>query len=154
MTDKPLSLFNLHSSPHHPPTKCSFFSPTSASSAVTQGECQKLKIFGPPNINKNLETDFDAAIGSIKQEKRTGLDTNGVYTPNDVKSDNKTGQYIVTDAKFVTELVGMDFSKESTSCDKLVLFQKVIDQMKICKETIDNPDSERFVQIVKNFKSI
>ena len=92
-----------------------------------------------------MEIDFDAAIGTIKQEKRTGLDTNGAYTPNDVKSDNEKRRYIVADKKFVTELVGMDFSKESTSCDKLVLFRKVIDHMEICKETIDNPDAERFV---------
>ena len=58
----------------------------------------------------------------------------------------------MADAKFVTELVGMDFSKESTSRDKLVLFRKVIDHMEMCKETIDDPDTERFAQIVKNFK--
>ena len=148
MADKPQGLMNLHSSPRNPPTKRSSFSPASASSAVTLGECQKLKIFGPPSTNKKLVADFDATIGAIEQEKdaeRTGLDTNGVYTPNDVKSDNKTGRYIVADAKFVTESVGMDFSKESTSRDKLVLFQKVIDQVEICRETIDDPDAKRFV---------
>ena len=102
-----------------------------------------------------MVVDFDAAIGAIEQEKdaeRTGFGTNRAYTPNDVESDNETERYIVANAKFVTESVGMNFSKESTSRDKLVLFQKVIDQVAICKETIDDPDAKRFVQIIKNFK--
>ena len=52
MADKPQSSLNLYSSPRHPPTKRSSFSPASASSAVTQGERQKLKICRPPSINK------------------------------------------------------------------------------------------------------
>ena len=58
-------------------------------------------------------------------EKYTGFDANGAYTPNNVEKDNETGRYIVTDAKFVTELVEMDFGKEGTSRDKLVLFRKL-----------------------------
>ena len=104
---------------------------------------------------KKLVEDFDAAINVSEQEKdaeRTGLDTNGAYTPNDHKSDNETGRYIVADEKFATESVAMDFSKESTSRDKLVLFQKVIDKVASCKETIDDQDAKRFVQIIKDFK--
>ena len=74
MADKSQRSLNLHSSPRHPPTKRSSFLPASASSADTQEECQKLKLLGPLNINKNLETDFDVVISAIKQEKRTGLD--------------------------------------------------------------------------------
>ena len=132
--------------------KRSSYSPGSVSSVDTQEEGQKSNLVGPPKISKKLETDFEAAIGDIVQEKHTGLDTTGAYTPNNVDSDNKTGRYIVADAKFVTESVGMNFSKESTSRDKLVLFRKVIDHMERCKETIDDPDNERFAQIVKNFK--
>ena len=104
---------------------------------------------------KKLVEDFDAAINVSEQEKdaeRTGLDTNKAYMPNDLESDHKTEQYIVADAKFVTKLVEMDFSKESTSRDKQVLFQKVIDKVASCKETIDDPDAKRFVQIIKDFK--
>ena len=67
-----------------------------------------MKILGPPSINKKLVEDFDVAICVSEQEKdaeRTGLDTNGVYTPNDLESNNKIGWYIVVDTKFVTELV-------------------------------------------------
>ena len=51
----------------------------------------------------------------------------------------------MADAKFITELVEIDFDKEVTSCDKLVLFQKVNDHMKKCNKTSDNPDNESFV---------
>ena len=46
----------------------------------------------------------------------------------------------------------MDFGKKVTSRDKFELFQKVNDHLKKCNKTRDDPDNERFVQIVKNFK--
>ena len=46
--------------------------------------------------------------------------------PNDLDSNNKTGRYIVVDAKFVTELGEMDFRKEETTRDHKVLFQKLL----------------------------
>ena len=58
----------------------------------------------------------------------------------------------MANTKSVTELVEMDFSKEGTSCDKKVLFQKVIDKEAICNKTIDDLDTKRFVQIIKDFK--
>ena len=130
MADKTEQSSNLHSSPRHPPVKRSSYSPSSVSSVDTQEEGHNSNLVGPPKISKKLETDFEAAMDDIVQEKRTGLDTTGAYTPNNVNSDNKTGRSIVADAKFVTDLVGMDFSKESTNRNKLVLFQKVIDHMK------------------------
>ena len=33
-----------------------------------------------------------------------------------------------------------------------MLFQKVIDKVAICNETIDDLDANRFVQIIKDFK--
>ena len=80
-----------------------------------------MKILGPPSINKKLVEDFDAAISVSEQEKdaeRTGLDTNRAYTPNDLDSDNETGRYIVANAKFITESVEMDLSKEGTTCNQ------------------------------------
>ena len=58
----------------------------------------------------------------------------------------------MADPKFFMESVEMDFGKEGTSRDKIVLFQNVNDHLKKCNETSDDPDNERFVQIVKNFK--
>ena len=117
---------NLQASPRKPSKKRNSASPTLTSSVVTQGGHQKLKILGPPSINKNLREEFDAAIGVSDQEKDaevTGLDTNVAYTPNGLNSDNKTGQSIVANAKFVIESVEMDFSKEETTRDKKVLQQ-------------------------------
>ena len=114
-----------------------------------------MKILGLPSINKNLRDEFDAAIRVSDQEKDmevTGLDTNRAYTPNDLNSDNKTGRSVVADAKFVTELVKMDFSKEETTHDRKVLFQKVINKMARCNKTINDLDVNRFVQIIKDFK--
>ena len=114
-----------------------------------------MKIFGPPSINKKLVEDFDAAIGVSEQEKdaeRTDLEINRAYTPNDLESNNKKGRYIVANAKFVTGLVEIVFSKEGTSRDKQVLFQKVINKVESCNITIDDPDAKRFVQIIKDFK--
>ena len=127
-------------SPHHPSTKRNFSSPASTLLADMQDDEEKLKLEGPPKLNKKLLKDFEADIGDLS-DKYTGFDANGAYTPNNVEKDNETGGYIVADAKFVTELVEMDFSKEVTSRDKLVLFQKVNNHMKKCNETSDDPDN-------------
>ena len=47
-----------------------------------------------------------------EDEEITGIVTKGVYMPKDLDSDSHTGRSIVADAKFVTELGEMDFSKE------------------------------------------
>ena len=114
-----------------------------------------MKIFGLPCIKQKLGEGFEAAIRVSDQEKNvevTGLDTNRTYTPNDLESDNKTGLSIGADAKFATELVEMDFSKENTTCDHKVLFQKATDKVARCNKTIDNLDASCFVQIIKDFK--
>ena len=75
-----------------------------------------------------MREEFDAAIGVSDQEKDTevmGLDPNRAYMPNDLDSDNKTGRSIVADAKFVTESVEMDFSKEETTRDKKYFSRKL-----------------------------
>ena len=148
---KKSTLADKTSSPRHPPTKRKFSSPASTLLTDMQDEEEKSKLEGPPKLNKKLLTNFEAGIGDLSEEKYTGFDANRAYTSNNVKKDNETGRYIVADAKFVTESVEMDFGKEGTSRNKLVLFQKVNDHMKKCNETSDNPDNERFAQIVKNF---
>ena len=115
-----------------------------------------MKIIEPPSIKKKLSNEFDEAIGVREQEEDaevTGLVTKGAYTPKDLDSDGKTGQSIVANAKFVTELVDIDFSKEGTNCNFIALFQKVTDKMDSCNATIDNLDAICFVQIIKNFKA-
>ena len=102
-----------------------------------------------------MREEFDAAICVSDQEKDkevTGLDTNRAYMPNDLDSDNETRRSIVANAKFVTESVEMDFSKEEPTRDHKVLFQKVIDKVARCNETIDDLDANCFVQIINDFK--
>ena len=123
---------------------------------ATQRGYQKLKIIEPPGIKKKLRDEFDEAISVRVQEEDaevTGLVTKGAYTPKDLDSDSKTGWSIVADAKFVTELVDMDFSKEGTNCDFKVLFQKVPNKINSCNATIDNLDAICFGKIIKDFKA-
>ena len=58
----------------------------------------------------------------------------------------------MANAKFVTELVEMDFSKGDTNHDHKVLFQKVTNKVVRCNNTIDNLNASCFVQIIKDFK--
>ena len=114
-----------------------------------------MKINEPPIIQKKLSDEFNAVISFREQEEEaevTGIVTKGAYTPKDLNSDRETGRYIVANAKFVTELVEMDFSKEDTKRDFRVLFQKVTNKIVICNATFDDLDVIRFVQIIEDFK--
>ena len=109
------------SSPRHAATKRNYSSPSSTSLMDTQDEKATPEIGGPPTITKKVSRGFKPVMVDLPQEY-TGYDAKGAYTSNNVEKDNATGRYIVADAKFVTELVEMDFGKEGTSRDKMVLF--------------------------------
>ena len=102
-----------------------------------------------------MSTVFELVIDLAEQgedQEATGIVTKGAYTPKDLNSDSNTGWSIVDGAKFVTELVEMDFSKEDTQCNPRVLLQKVNDKMLTCKTTPDNSDAICFVMIIEDFK--
>ena len=74
-----------------------------------------MKINESFSIQKKLSEEFDAVIGFVEQEEDgevTSIGTKEVYTPKDLDSDSKIGQSIVTNAKFITELVKIYFSKK------------------------------------------
>ena len=114
-----------------------------------------MKINEPPSIQKKLSNEFDAVIGFVEQEEDAeikGIVTKGAYRSKDLDSDSKTGQSIVANAEFVTELVEMDFSKEDAQRDFRVLSQKVNNKMVIYNATLNDLDAIRFVKIIKDFK--
>ena len=153
---KTQSFKKLEASPRKRVKKHSPASPTSStSSAVTQGGHQKVKINEPRSIQKKLSDEFDAAIDLVDQEEDeevTGIVTKGAYISKVFDSDSYTGRSIVADAKFVTESVEIDFSKEDAQHDFRVIFQKVTDTLLICNTTLDDLDAICFMKIIEDFK--
>ena len=97
---------------------------SSVTSVVTQGEHNRAKIDDPPDIKKKLSSNFETAIGLEEQpESDVTVDsvTKRAYKPKDLERSSDTGWSIVDDAKFVTESVDMDFSKDNVKRDPMVL---------------------------------
>ena len=104
-------------SPRNRPSNRSSVSPSSlVSSAVTQGKHQKAKISNPSSIQKKLNSTFELAIGLedwLEDTEVSGIVAKRAYMPKDNKNNSNTGRLIVDDATFVTELVEMDFRKDT-----------------------------------------
>ena len=156
MTNNPQSIKKVALSPRIRGSKRDSASTTSSvTSAATQGERHRAKITDPPILEKKIGEDFETAIGLEGQregEVSVGSGTKVPYTPNDLEPNNDTGRSIVDDAKFVTESVDMDFSKDDTKRDPNVLLQKVQDKILLCNTTPDDLDAIRFLTIIENFK--
>ena len=128
---------------------------SSVTSAVTQGEHNKPKIDGPPDIKKKLSPNFTTTIRLEEQSEgdvTVGSVTTGEYKPKDLERCSNSGRSIVNDAKFVTESVDMDFSKDDVLRDPMVLLQKVQDKMLSCNTTPEDLDAIRFLTIIEDFK--
>ena len=76
----------------------------------------------------------------------------GAYKPKDLERNSNTGRSILDDAKFVTESVDMEFSKDNVQRDPMVLLQKVQDKILSCNTTPEDLDAIRFLTIIENFK--
>ena len=98
-------------------------------------------------MRKNIGLDNQSEDTAI-----TGQVATGAYTPKDLDSDSDTGRLIVADAIFVTELVEIDFNKD-TQRDPSILLQKVKDKMSLCNATPEDPNAIRFLKIIEDFKA-
>ena len=81
-----------------------------------------------------------------------GSITKRVYQPKDLERGSDSGRSILDDAKFVTESVDMDFSKDNVQRNPMVLLLKVQDKMLLCNTTPDDLDAIRFLTIIENLK--
>ena len=128
---------------------------SSVTSTATQGGHNKSKLAGPPDIKKNLNPNFKTAIGlegQFEGDVTVGTITKGVYQPKDLERGSDSGRSIIDDAKFATESVDMDFSKDNFQRGPLILLHKVQDKMLSCSTTSEDLDAIRFLTIIENFK--
>ena len=131
--------------------------PTSKSdtSVAAQGNKQKLRIDGPSTITITSKAALfdDATKELVPVHELTHPDC--PHTDQDFLENGEHNRLITDDSLFVMETAGLDLSKDPHN--KVVILQIIsekIEELKTLKavQIEDNPDSERFLNIISNFK--